>query len=101
MASFTTDFRVSEYLERRAFPEYDRTPLPASAAQCAIWNLDDTLRAIDEAERILARGWMTMVDHYRVTAALCGRSPDEARAAARYHFSCAYGDAVAAERAAA
>jgi hypothetical protein len=73
----------------------------ADPALQAIWALDDRLRAIGIAEQILRRGHMVAVDHYRVSAALNGRSPEEARAAARAQFERDYGRAVAAERIAA
>jgi hypothetical protein len=74
---------------------------PASPTLRAIWALDDSLRAIDAAERIRARGWMTAIEHYQVSAALDGRSPEEARAAARARFERDYGEAVASDRMAA
>lgn len=73
----------------------------APASQRAIWNLADNLKAIDEAERIRARGYMSALDHYRVTAALQGRLPEMARAHAQFIFDRDYSAAVAAERIAA
>lgn len=67
----------------------------------AIWNHADRLRAIDEAERIRSRGYMTAIEHYQVSAALNGRTPEEARAASRVQFEREYEAAVADERLAA
>lgn len=73
----------------------------ASPTLRAIWALDDSLRAIDAAERIRARGWMTAIEHYQVSAALNGKTPDEARAIVRARFAREYAAAVAGERLAA
>lgn len=73
----------------------------ASPTLRAIWNHADRLRAIDAAERIRSRGSMTAIEHYQVSAALNGRTPDEARAASRVQFECEYEAAVASERLAA
>lgn len=62
---------------------------------------EDALRAINEAERIRARGWMTAIEHYQVSAALNGRTPEEARAVVRARFARDYAAAVAVERVAA
>ena len=69
----------------------------ASAAERAIWNLADRLKAIDEAEHIRARSYMTMAEHYRVFTTLAGRTPDEARAEAQLRFDHAYSAAILAE----
>lgn len=73
----------------------------APASQRAIWNHADRLTQIDEAERIRARGYMTAIEHYQVSAALNGRTPEKARADAQAYFERTYTEAVAAERAAA
>jgi hypothetical protein len=99
-ATFDIDFRVSEYLEAKAFPEYQRDYAPPSAAQQAIWNLDDTLRAIDEADLALERGCGSF-ERYCHLATLAGRTREEARADAHRLFRREYAAAVAAERVAA
>ena len=87
-----------ETLERLGL-HADREFAPAS--QRAIWNLADNLRMIDEAERLLARGYLSELDQYRVRAALCGRTPEKAREAAQFYFQRDYSAAVSAERLAA
>jgi len=69
----------------------------ASPALQAIWAREDALRDIAAAERILARGYMTAIESYRVSAALFGKSPDEARAIVRARFDRDYAAAVAGE----
>lgn len=69
----------------------------ASPTLRAIFAQDDALRAIDAAERLLARGYLSTTDNYRISAALNGRSPDEARAVVRARFAREYAAAVAAE----
>lgn len=73
----------------------------ASDAERAICNLAERLKAIEEAEHIRARSYMTMAEHYRVFVTLAGRTPDEARADAQLRFDHAYSAAVFAERVAA
>lgn len=73
----------------------------ASPTLRAIFAQDDALRAIDAAERLLARGYLSQVDHYRISAALNGRSPEEARAVVRARFERDYREAVSVERLAA
>ncbi|MGV1682954.1 hypothetical protein [Sphingopyxis sp. NJF-3] len=72
----------------------------ATPAQLAIWNLDDELRAIDEADLALSRG-CRMDERQIHLATLAGRTREEARADAHRRFRIAYGAAVDAERAAA
>lgn len=69
----------------------------ASPTLRAIFAREDDLRAIDQAERILASGQMVAMDHYRVSAALNGKTPDEARAIVRARFAREYAAAVASE----
>lgn len=73
----------------------------ASPALRAIWAREDALRDIDAAERILARGYMTAIEGYRVSAALNGKTPEQARASVRARFDRDYAAAVAGERIAA
>lgn len=73
----------------------------ASPTLRAIFAREDALRAIDEAQRLLDRGHLTMTDHYRISAALNGRTPEEARAVVRARFARDYSVAVAADRMAA
>lgn len=87
-----------EYLERLEMLA-DREFAPAS--QRAIWNLADNLRLIDEAERLLARGYLSELERYRVRAALGDRTPEKAREAAQFYFQRDYSAAVSAERLAA
>src|SRR3546814_3082804 len=79
-ATFDTDFRVSEYLEAKAFPEYVRTPVPAPASVRAAWNYRDDMDAINEAELALERGCGLWERHIHL-ATLAGRTAGEARAA--------------------
>jgi len=72
----------------------------ASPAQLAIWNLDDELRAIDEAAHALSAG-CSIRDRQIHLATLAGRTREEARADAHRRFRRAYEAAVASERAAA
>src|SRR3546814_7964082 len=95
-ATFDTDFRGSEYLEAKAFPEYVRTPVPAPASVRAAWNYRDDMDAINEAELALERGCGLWERHIHL-ATLAGRTAGEARAAAFARFQRAYSDAVALE----
>lgn len=54
----------------------------------ARWNLEDTLAQIDESEQALARGCVAN-DRCIHLARLAGRTPDQARAAAREHYGAA------------
>jgi hypothetical protein len=97
-ATFDTDFRIKEAKERAAFPEYYPETVPAPATQRAIWNLDDTLRAIDEADLALERG-CRMFERQCHLATMAGRTVAEAKADAHRRFRREYEAAVASERA--
>jgi hypothetical protein len=98
--TFDIDFRVSEYLQAKAFPEYDRTPVPAPASARVSWNYRDDIDAINEAELALERGCGVNERQIHL-ATLAGRTPEQARADAFDRFQRAYAAAVASERAAA
>lgn len=51
----------------------------------AKWNLEDTLAAIDRADAVQRRGYVAMSDAL-ILAVLCGRTPEEARAAAKAQY---------------
>jgi len=72
----------------------------ASPAQRAIWNLDDELRAIDEADHALSAG-CSMRERQIHLATMAGRTREEAREDAHRRFRRAYEAAVDGERAAA
>jgi hypothetical protein len=72
----------------------------ATPAQLAIWNLDDELRAIDEADLALSRG-CSLNERQIHLATMAGRTREEARADAHRRFRRDYAAAVAAERVAA
>ncbi|SKB32772.1 hypothetical protein [Sphingopyxis flava] len=87
--------RIDEALERRAFPEVEG-PDPISAETRRLWNCADTLAAIDAAEAILARGYITLADYPRL-AVLAGRIPRQARAEAQALYEQAHAAALDAE----
>lgn len=70
----------------------------ASPTLLAIWNLTDALRAIEAAERILAGLALDLDCFVNADRVLGGRSPEEARVAARARFAREYTAAVAGER---
>lgn len=92
-----TEARIDEALERRAFPELEPVETPVSETQYVIWRHADTIRAIDEAEPLWRAGHSGHGWEGLKLGILAGRTPDEARAAARARFEREYGAAVAAE----
>lgn len=91
-----SDWRIDEELEARAFPELRPEPVSPSAAMRALFNLDDTLRAIDEADLALERGCGSFERHCHL-ATLGGRTVEQAKAEAHLAFQLNYTAAVEAE----
>lgn len=83
--TFGVDFRIKEAKERAAFPELYPDHEPPLAHVSAKWNLEDTLAAIDRADAVQRRGYVAMGDAL-ILAVLCGRTPEEARAAAKAQY---------------